>query len=137
MVGSFSLDYFTFVFIAAVGVLQMVASHQNLRGLLFFRMPILAFLVGLGLTIAAFLWFFLSESRNISDTDGGLDGNGSAGLFALGSLAALFTTFIISSLVNRSFGKGSDLSGHGLDALRKTSYLRAFCRSLRDLWKRS
>ena len=137
MAGSFSLDFFLFVFLAAMGVLQMVASYDNLRGLLFIRVRFPAFGLGLGIAIAAFLWFFLSEPRNLPDTEGGLDGNDAAGLFSLGSLAALLATFAISSLINRSLGRGTAHSTGGLDTLRETTYLRALLGSLKVLWKRS
>ena len=136
MPGSFSLDFFLLVYLAAVGVLQMVASHNNLRGLLFLRFRLPAFCLGLGIAVAAFLWFFLSEPRNLPDTEGGLDGNDAAGLFSLGSLAALFSTFLVSSLINRSLRENTH-SASGLDALRGTTYWRALLGSLKVLWKRS
>lgn len=137
MAASFSLDFLLLSYLATLGILQMAAAYNNLRGLLVIRVNILAFLFGLMITIAAFLWFFLSKPRNLPDTQGGLDGNDAAGLFSLGSLAALFTTFIISSAVNHSLGKNNISWPNGLEALRETTYLRALLGSLKVLWKRS
>ncbi len=144
MVGPFALDYFIFVLIAALGVLQMVAAYSTLRGLLLIRVRPMAFLVGLVTTIVAFLWFFLSEPRNLPDTEGGLDGNQMAGLFALAAGSALVLTLFLSSISNRSLGRGFQQRVPGLDALRETSYLKALLgtlktlrlRSGRGLWKR-
>ena len=136
MVGSFSLDYFVFVLIAAFGVLQMVAAYSSLRGLLFIRSRPLAFLTGLATAALAFLWFFLSEPRNIPDTEGGLDGNDMGGLFTLAAGSALVLTLLFSSVRNWSMGGKWQRSGPGLDALRETSYIKALQGAIRHLWKR-
>ena len=137
MVGGFVLDYFVFVFIGALGVLQMVAAYRGLLGLLFIRLRPLAFLVGLVTTSLAFLWFFLSEPRNISDQQGGLDGNQMAGLFAVAAGSALVLTLLASSVSNRSLGGGGQRFDPGLDALRETTYLKALISTLKAVWKRS
>ena len=136
MVGPFTLDYFIFVFIAALGVLQMVAAHASLRGLLFVKVRAMAFLIGLAVTTLAFLWFFLSEPRNISEAEGGLDGNQMAGFFAVAAGSALVLTLLVSSLVSRSMRGNGPQSTSGLDALRETTYLKALLSTLKDLWKR-
>ena len=135
MVGNFALDYFVFVFIAALGVLQMVAAYSALRGLLFIRVRPLAFLAGLVTTALAFLWFFLSEPRNVPDTEGGLDGNQMAGLFAVAAGSALVLILVLSSISNRSMGGNGQRVVPGLDALRETTYLKALVSGLKDLWK--
>ena len=136
MVGPFFLDYFVFVFIAALGVLQMVAAYSALRGLLFIRVRPLAFLIGSATTALAFLWFFLSEPRNISDQEGGLDGNQMAGLFAVAAGSALILTLLVSSVSNRSLGASGQRFNSGLDALRETTYLKALISTLKSVWKR-
>ncbi len=136
MVGSFTLDYLLFVFIAAFGALQIAAAYGNLQGLLFIRARPLAFGSGLVITVAAFLLFFLTEPRNIPDTEGGLDGNETAGLFTLGAVSALVLTLILSSISNRALGKGGHRCASGLDALRETSYFNALTGTLKDIWKR-
>ncbi len=132
----FALDYVIFVFVAALGVLQMAAAYNALRGLLFIRNKPLAFVAGLAAATLSFLWFFLSEPRSISDTEGGLDGNQMAGLFALAWGSALVLTLLLSSLRNRGMGASGQRPGPGLDALRETTYLKALQSTLKDLWKR-
>ena len=137
MVASFSLDYFILVFVAAMGVLQMIASRRDLRGMLLVPAPPVAFVLGLCAVGAAFTWFFASEPRNLSDTQGGLDGNRAASMFSAASALAVFTTFVLSSLVNRSLGKDGQQPSPGLETLGHTTYLRALGVSLKALWKRS
>ena len=134
MVGSFALDFFVFAFIASLGVLQMVAAYTALRGLLFIRVRSLAFFLGLATTALGFLWFFLSEPRNLPDSNGGLDGNQIAGLYTLGAGLALLVTLVVSSITNRSLGFGTHKLSSGLDALRETTYIRALMTSVRDIW---
>lgn len=134
MVGTFALDFFVFAFIASFGTLQMVAAYTALRGLLLVRVRSLAFLVGLVTTVLGFLWFFLSEPRNVPDSEGGLDGNQMAGLYAAAAGLALFVTLLFSSITNRSLGTGTKHLEAGLDALRETTYLKALLRTLKDLW---
>ena len=136
MVGPFILDYLVFVFLAALGVLQMVAAYSALRGLLFVKSRPHAFLVGLATTALAFIWFFLSEPRNVPDTDGGLDGNEMAGLFSVAAGTALMLTLLVTSISNRGIRGGGQPLYRGLDTLRETTYLNALLSTLKDLWKR-
>ena len=135
MAGPFALDYFVFVFLAALGVLQVVAAYTGMRGLLLIPFHRLAVVVGLTAVVLAFLWFFLSEPRNLADTEGGLDGNQMAGYFALGAGSATVLTFLLSSISNRSLAKNGRRPLPGLDALRETTYWTALARTLRSLWK--
>ena len=137
MVASFSLDYFILVYVAALGVLQMIASRRDFRGMLLVQAPSIAFLLGFCAVVAAFAWFFAFEPRNLSDTQGGLDGNRAARIFCLACTLAVLTTLVLSSLVNRSLGKGGQSPSPGLDALGHAAYLRALQGSLKALWKRS
>ena len=137
MAGPFFLDYFVFVFLAALGVLQVVAAYRSLQGILFIRSRLPAFLGGVGTTAFAFLWFFLSEPRNISDNEGGLDGNQMSGMFALAAGSALLLTLILSSISNhRKLGKTDQQFNSGLEALRETTYVNALLSTLGNLWKR-
>ena len=131
------MDYFILVFVAAMGVLQMIASRREFRGMLLVPAPSVAFVLGLFAAVAAFVWFFASEFRNLSDTEGGLDGNRAASMFSAASALAVFTTLVLSSLVNRSLGKDGQTAAPGLDALGYTTYLRALRVSLKALWKGS
>ena len=141
MPGPFALDFFILAFLISLGTLQMAAAYRSLRGLLFVRSRTAAFLLGLAVMSAAFIWFYLSEPRNISDTEGGIDGNQSSALFAGGAGGAVLTTLLLSSLLNRSFGRNDgsrnqDPYPPGLEALGQTNYVRAFKATVRSLWGR-
>ena len=132
MPGPFVLDYCLFVFLSALGVVQIAAARNSLTGLLFIRHRTLAFLSGTALAVGAFLWFFLSEARNIPDTAGGLDGNQTAGYFAISAGSAVILSLLASSLSNRYMPRDGTIAT-GLDALRRTTYLRALAHSLKHL----
>ena len=141
MPGPFTLDFFILAFLISLGTLQMAAAYRSLRGLQFVPSRTAAFLLGLVVTSVGFIWFYLAEPRNISDTEGGIDGNQSSALFAGGAGAAVLTTLLLSSLLNWSLGRNEqarDDSSYraGLDALQHTNYLRAFRAAVRSLWSR-
>ena len=129
MPGPFVLDYCLLVFLSALGVVQIAAAANGLVGLLFIRHRTASLLLGAVLVVGAFLWFFLSEPRNIPDTADGLDGNQTAGLFAVAAGAAVMLTLLASSLRNRRLSRQGPLPA-GLDALRETTYLRALAHAL-------
>ena len=130
MPGPFVLDYCLFVFLATLGVVQIAASRNCLVGLLFIRHRPSSFMLGTALTVGVFLWFFLSEPRNIADTGGGLDGNQTAGYFAISAGSAVILTLLLSSLINRYLPRDGPIAS-GLDALRGTTYLRALAHALK------
>ena len=132
---SFAIDYYIAVFVASVGVIQVGASLGQLRGLLFFRAPVLASLIGIALAVTAAVWFFTSGSRNINDFQGGLDANEQALFLLLGTLSGLAFSLLVSSVVNLNM-RAADLSPDGgLDGLRQTSYARATMSSFRYWWR--
>ncbi len=133
---NFAVDYYLFALVASVGVIQVAASLGNLRGLLVFKPPVLARTLGLAAPVAAFVWFFTSETRNINDYEGGLDGNDQALLFLLAAISATLATSLITSVVNRRMTGREPTSRDGLEALTQTSYLRAVHLSLRN-WRRN
>lgn len=129
----FSLDYFLLIFLATCGVLQLISL---LNGLIFISFTT-RFIIGLPLAIVLiagpFIWFFISENRNVSDTAIGLDGNQQAILFILGSLAGLIFTLIVTSLRRTKLDNYAEHYSSGLDALRQTSYLRALTLTFRRI----
>ncbi len=132
---SFSIDYFLFVFLSGIGVIQVAASLGDLKGLLLLQSKTLTRALGLGLPVAAAVWFFSTEARNINDYEGGLDANVQALYFSLGAIAATGATLVLSSLVNVRM-KGEDAApGAGLESLKSASYARAAAQSLRYWWK--
>ncbi len=130
MPGPFVLDYCLLGFLATLGVVQMAAARNGLTGLVFVRHRPTAFLLGMALAVGVFLWFFLSEPRNIADTEGGLDGNQTAGYFTVSAGTAVILTLLVSSLSNRYLTRDGPFAA-GLDALRETTYIRSLARALK------
>ena len=127
----FALDYFILVFLSALGVLLLVTAHYRLTGLLLLGRTLSIAAGGL-LAAGAFIWFFVSEPRNVPDTGAGLDGNQQAVLFSMGAFAALLVVLALSSLRNRSMrGQSEEV---GIHALREETYLRLIARKLRRRW---
>ena len=131
----FATEYSIFVFIASLGAIQIGASVGELSGLLLVRSPLLARALGTVVIVAAVVWFFASENRNINDYEGGLDANGQGLYFFYSALGAVIVTLVVSSLVNHRLTGGHAPRPDGFDALKHTMYIRALWRSLR-YWSR-
>ena len=125
--------YVLWVFLSALGVLQLTAARSRLTGLLFLRAwPRASGYLGAALAAGAFIWFFGSEARNLPDTASGLDGVTQSFWFAVGAASAVAVTFLGSSVLNRGWGAGyrwdsSTPSGApaGLDLLERTTFVQA------------
>lgn len=130
-------DFFLMNFVGALGVLQMAAAYSSLRGMMFFPSRLVSGVVGFLALVGAFLWFFISKPRNFVDTGAGLSGNEDAWIFSVACICALLVTFLGTSFLNRKMGRGATNYPSGLDALSKTTFLRAFTGALRELWTRS
>jgi hypothetical protein len=131
----FVADYLLFVFWACIGAIQIGASIGRFDGLAFVRHNLAARALGVALIFGAIAWFFLTETRNINDTEGGLDANQQAMGFFAAAMAAVIVTVAISTFINARMGKGDHGADEGLDALRNTSYLAALRRSLPPMWR--
>lgn len=132
----FAFDYLVLVFLASCGVIQLAALKGGLRGLYLLKTPILNLAFGLALIVTPFVWFFVSEPRNLSDTAGGLNGNQQAALYVIGSVVGILSTLLITSLrrVNNRYKESS--REPGLDALRYSNYSSALRCTFRKLWTR-
>tara|TARA_B100001123_G_scaffold443854_1_gene591108 strand:- start:3596 stop:3985 length:390 start_codon:yes stop_codon:yes gene_type:complete len=125
----FAADYFSSVYISALGTLIIVTSYYKLSGLMIFGRSI-SIMLGISLILVESYWFFASKYRNVSDTAGGLDGNEQTFLFVIAAFAAIFSLLLISSLSNWSMKSESKLTG--LDRLRNSNYIYL----LLSLWRR-
>ena len=135
---TFTIDYYMLVLVAGVGAIQVAASLNNLRGLLFIKKPQFSRALGVALILSAFLWFFSVSERNISDHNGALDANTQALFFFLGISSSGVFTFVLSSVVNRGMsdiGTVAD-SAHtsGMDSLRHRSFYQALVANLHYWW---
>ena len=132
----FALDYLVLIFFASLGVVQLAALNNGLKGLYLVGIPILNLTIALALVLGSFLWFFLWEPRNLPDTSGGLDGNRQAALSVIGSLGAVLFTLAVTSL--RAIVSRKDRVSYmpGLEALRSSSYFAAVQSTFCRLWAR-
>lgn len=130
------LEYLIFVFTASVGVLQLVAVRTKLKGLLFLRKPVLAYVLSLLIIGGSFYWFFQRDNR--MDTvmrHTGLEGSGMFYNFCMAVFLALVFTFVVSSLINmvrHKTGNNDNEAISGLDALKEQSYFEALKSSFRS-----
>ena len=132
----FAVDYLILVFIASLGVIQLAGLKNDLKGLYLLKYPKLNLILGLVLFVSPFVWFFLTEFRNVSDTDGGLNGNQQAFLFVFGSLGAVIFTLFITSLFGIRKKWEEPLTISGLETLRQFNYLHVIRWTLGRLWKK-
>lgn len=130
-------EYFAFIFIASVGVLQLTAIITKLKGLLFFRRPILAYPLSILLIAGAFYWFFLRDDR--IDTvmrRVGLEGSQQFYYFCLSSFSALIFTLVVASLIDifrrQAQSDNCDQRRQGLDILREMTYFKALKHSFKS-----
>ena len=127
---NFTADYCIAVFISTIGVLQFAFSLGRLRGLLFFKSPLVSRTLGLAMAILGLSLFFGTGTRNINDYEGGLDAPDQALYFSLSALAALTATLAFTSLINHRM-KNEDIEPDaGLDTLRDSNYASALKRSV-------
>ena len=132
---SFEVDYVLFIFLASLGVVQLAALKNRLRALCFIRNPVLNLALALALVAGSFLWFFISEPRNLPDTGDGLDGNQQAMYSVAAAISAVLFTLAATSLINLGIGRGGDRQESGLQAMRHVTYFSALRRTLSRLWK--
>jgi len=131
-------EYTIFVFVASLGFMQLGALGGGLKGLLFFRKPVLTYFFALVTTGSAFYWFFFYGSR--IDTimrQTGLEGKQQFAYFCLGAFLAVVVTLLLTSLVapfRRHVGSAREDPGEGLESLTQLSYYEAVKRSLKTWW---
>jgi hypothetical protein len=131
------VDFLVMNLIGALAVLQIAAARGDLRGMMFLPSKRVTAALGFLALAGAFAWFFASEPRNYADDAGGLNGNEDAGLFCLACVLAIAFTLLSTSAINWKLGRDKTSHPGGIEALRETTFLRAFCGAVRRLWTRS
>ena len=117
-----ALEYFGLAFVATVGVLQVVAAYNELRGVSFFSRKIYGYLFAAFTVGPALARFFTWHLRNPS---GIIQGGEQFGLFLLALTAALSFTLVSSSLLNNRRLRGNHAQHDGLEALREVTFFQA------------
>jgi predicted acyltransferase len=93
-------QYFIFVFIAVIGMLQLIAVCNQLKGMLFIRNRPITLALSIAAIVFAFWWFFYRDSR--VDTvmrRTGLEGAQQFTVFCWTTFTALVVTLVLSSLL--------------------------------------
>lgn len=125
----FALQYLIWVFFASVGMLQIVAAKNGLRGLQFSSKTGLGFLIGVLCIGGSYIWFFGSRARNVDGWESGVEGLEQGTLFLVAMLGALVFTLSITSLIHRSDINTLPLGQSGVDVLKTTTVWEAIRRS--------
>ncbi len=128
---NFAVDYFIFVFMASLGVIQTAASIGGLRGLLVFKNPLVARSLGIAIAVVAVIWFFAVAERNINDYAGGLDSNQQGILFFLAALMSGALTCLLTTLLNLRMRDNERAPDAGLGALYRSCWGRALAHNYR------
>jgi hypothetical protein len=131
-------QYCIFVFIAVMGMLQLIATCHQLKGMLFIRNRPVALVLSIAAIVFAFWWFFFREDR--IDTvmrSTGVEGAQQFAVFCWTTFAALVFTLVISSLLQilvyrRREGSGQEERLEGAYQLRYVSWFEA----LREAFRR-
>ena len=157
LVLTFIGQYFLFIFLASLGVLQIAASYTHLNGLSFFSRTIWGYIFGTLVVAGGFSWFYAIGNRHpdVSYESTLIDifrygwsifvpqgraivmGEGEYVLiFLLAVGCALLITLAISSIVKSGISAGTpeDINGEaseGLEALKGMTFYQAFTRGLR------
>lgn len=122
-------EYLFFVFLASVGVIQLVALRAGLRGLLYFKQPVLTCIFSILAIGVAYWWFFQRDAR--IDTimrQTGLEGKQQFFSFCTAAFLAIVFTLVVSSLIGMIRKKPQKQENDcvdGLDALKEKTYFEA------------
>lgn len=124
-----ALEYSLFVFIACLGVLQIVAARNRLKGLSLFPKPFWSYLFAVLALLFAFGWFFLPRSRYYPPILGGVE---QFSLFSLSALLALAFTLACASVLKGNNPTPPPNSPDGLEVLQNLTYFQALRRDRKE-----
>lgn len=122
-----SIEYFLFIFVASLAVLQASSAWQNLKFLLFLRSRFLTFILAILVIVATYYWFFYLGGKHVRETGG----NKQLFLFPLAVLAGTAFTLFFSSLVNAGGKRQTEsktkasVAELGIEALKEMTYWQA------------
>ena len=125
-----STEYFLFIFLSSLAVIQAASAWQNLKFTLFFRSRPLSFILALLVIIASYYWFFYGGGRHVRNTGG----NKQLLLFPVAAISSLVFTLIISSIINdgkarqEASKKEILITGDGIEVLKEMTYWQAIRR---------
>ncbi len=93
-------QYFLFVFVAVMALLQLIATVNGLKGMIFIRNKPATVLLSVAALVFAFWWFFYRDDRiNTVMRRTGLEGAQQFTVFCWTTFAALVLTLVVASLL--------------------------------------
>lgn len=126
---SFVAEYCLYVFIAVIGMLQLIAARWELRGISFFGKKVRGYAFGAIAIVAVFVWFFRFSGLDLAQPT--FDTPPQLFWLAVSTLIAVAVTLAISSIVNRKLASHIGDDDEGIDTLRRQTYWRAISQRLK------
>ena len=126
---SFVAEYCIYVFIATMGMMQIVAAIWGLRGIAFFRSKKWSYAFGITAIAGVFIWFFGFTGLNLREPT--FDTPPQLLWLAVSVALALIVTFGISSLINRRLPRdeiSSKTQSDGIEMLKDKTYWQSINR---------
>lgn len=131
-------QYCIFVFIAVMGILQLIAACHQLKGMLFIRNKPITLILSISTVVFAFWWFFFRDNR--IDTvmrRTGVEGAQQFTVFCWTTFTALIVTLVVSSLLQMFVyrRRGGDEQEERLEGAYQLRYISWF-EALREAFRR-
>ena len=129
---TFVAQYCAYVFVAFVGLLQIVAAGWDYRGIAFFRNKGWGYIFGSVAIIAVFIWFFAFTGLNLSQPT--FDTPPQLFWLAISVACSFVFTLSVSSMINRRLNHTEQepaSSDSGLEELKRKTYWQAIARYLK------
>jgi magnesium-transporting ATPase (P-type) len=126
---SFVAEYCIYVFIAVIGMMQIIAAKWELRGITFFRNKKWGYTFGTLAIVAVFIWFFGFTGLNLKEPT--FDTPPQLLWLAVSVVLALLVTFGLSSIVNRRLTPGAEpdkTHADGIEMLKQKTYWQSISR---------
>jgi hypothetical protein len=121
---SFVAEYCLYVFIAVIGMLQLIAARWELRGISFFGNKGWGYAFGAAAIAAVFIWFFRFTGLDLAQPT--FDTPPQLFWLAVSTFLAVAVTLAISSIANhKRMPSATDDDNEGIDTLRRQTYWRS------------
>ena len=120
---TFVAEYCVYIIIATIGVMQLIATRRELRGIAFFHNKKWGYIFGIVAILGAFIWFFGFTGLNLKKPT--FDTPPQLLWLAVSVTFAILLTLGISSIINKGINKAyQDKSSAdcGIDQLKRKTY---------------
>jgi len=126
---SFVAEYCIYVFIAVIGMMQIIAAKWELRGITFFRNKKWGYVFGSVAIVGVFIWFFGFTGLNLKEPT--FDTPPQLLWLAVSVVLALLVTFGLSSIIKRRLAPGAEpnkTQADGIEVLKQKTYWQSISR---------